>query len=224
MISSDSWLDISFDIYKNGRYEACTHRLIAQSQVQSTGSDRQTFAKQHGISTKPIQPFLSLVFDRHLQIPVDAVHCLCQGLSSVLVQTTIEMMSLSGREMFSSLVRQLKLPRGWTHFQDPVHHLKSYFFSDLARLVMVGPLVLIQLSHRDFLFQRLRSLRLKLGLRTLSKAFDEILGCWIQLAVTNAKVFASEVQGYDDLRKSVVSLAKQLARVRFQVYSVSFVC
>jgi hypothetical protein len=215
MVASDSWLDFKSDTLKNGRYEFITRSLFAQLNDKPTESERRIFAQQHGLSTKAPHLFETLAFDRHLQIPIDPAHCLCQGLDKVLLEATLSIMSGSGRDRFSALIRQLDLPYGWPRFQDPVHHFKSYFFSDLARLVMIGPLVLVQLSEVDFTRSSLQSLKVNLGLNSLSQAYRQILGCWIQLASTSAMVFASEMPSYEDLNKHIIALAKQLAMVSF---------
>ena len=129
----------------------------------------------------------------------------------------MSLMSWVGRDKFAALIRRPDLPRGWPRFQDPVHHFKSYFFCDLARLIMVGPLVLVQLSEADFTRSCLQSLKIDLGLHSLSQAYHQVLECWVQLASTSAKVFASEVPSYEDLHDSVVALARQLATVRFEL-------
>lgn len=215
MISSDSWLDFKFDTLKNGRYEFSTRALLAELSSKPTESERQVFARQYGLSTKAPHLFETLVFDRHLQIPVDPAHCICQGLDKVLLETTIALMSGSGRDKFSTLIRQLELPRGWPRFQDPVYHFKSYFFCDLARLIMIGPLILVQLSEEDFIKPSLQSLKVNLGLNSLSQVRHQILECWVKLASTSAIVFASEISSYEDLDKNIIALAKQLATVSF---------
>jgi hypothetical protein len=212
-ITSDSWLDIKFDTIKNSRYEFTTRALFAELSSKPTESEQQAFARQYGLSSKAPHLFETLVFDRHLQIPVDPAHCICQGLSRVLLETTITIMSGSGRDKFSTLVRQMELPHGWPRFQDPVHHFKSYFFSDLARLVMIGPLVLVQLSEVDFTKSCLQSLKVNLSLNSLSQAYHQVLGCWVKLASASAIVFSSETPSYEDLDKCIIALAKQLATV-----------
>lgn len=220
MITSDSWLDLKFDTLKNGRYEFITRAQLAELSSKPTESERLVFARQYGLSIKAPHLFETLVFDRHLQIPVDPAHCLCQGLDKVLLEATLSIMSGSGQEKFSALIRQLDLPNGWPRFQDPIHHFKSYFFSDLARLVMIGPLVLVQLSEADFMRPCLQLLKANLGLNSISQAYRQVLGCWIQLASTSAKIFASEVQSYEELDKSIIALAKQLVTVSFLLFFV----
>lgn len=217
-IASTSWLDSKFDTIKSGRYELVTRRLLKELQDRPTESERQIFARQHGLNTKTPHLFETLVFDRHLQIPIDPAHCLCQGLDSVLLEATISFMSGAGRDKFAGLIRQLDLPRDWPRFQDPIHHFKSYFFCDLARLIMVGPLVLVQLSEVDFTRSCLQSLKDDLGLRSLSQAYHQVLECWVQLASTSVKVFASEVSSYEDLHDCVITLVRQLAAVCFKFY------
>lgn len=224
MVASDSWLDFKFDTLKHGRYEFITRSLFAQLNNKSTESERRIFAQQHGLSTKAPHLFETLVFDRHLQIPIDPAHCLCQGLDKVLLEATLAIMSGSGRNKFSTLIRQLELPHGWPRFQDPIHHFKSYFFSDLARLVMIGPLVLVQLSEADFTRSCLQLLKVNLGLNSISQAYRQVLGCWIQLASTSAKVFASEIPSYEELDKSIIGLARQLATVRFFFFFFDYIC
>jgi hypothetical protein len=187
-----------------------------QLQDKSTGSERRLFAQQHGLSMKSSQPFMSLIFDRHLQIPVDPAHCICQGLDTVLIKATIQLLSAAGRDKFSRLIRQLELPPGWPRFQDPIAHIRSYFFSDLARLIMIGPFVLVQLSKEDYSQQHLLSLRVRLGRNSLQRVLDDILDCWIKLAAMSAKVFAPQIPNYDDLQQSIIILARQLVLVNFQ--------
>ena len=136
----------------------------------------------------------------------------------MLLEATIALMSGTGRDKFSTLIRQLELPRGWPRFQDLVHHFKSYFFCDLARLVMIGPLVLVQFSEEDFTRPCLQLLKVNLGLNSLSQVQHQILECWVKLASTSAMVFASEIPSYEDLDKNIVNLAKQLLAVCFLFY------
>ena len=199
----------------NGRYEHTTRHLLVQSEAQKTKKERQDFAQRHGISSNPTQPFLLLNFDRHLQIPVDPAHCLCQGLDRVLIEATISLFSPAGRAKFADLVRCSELPRGWSRFQDPIHHLYSYFFSDLARLIMVGPLVLVQLNENDFALKHLRSLRLKLGHNSKARVLDDIVDCWVQMATTSVVVFSSLIRSYEELDQSIIGLARQLTRVSY---------
>jgi len=177
MIDSNSLLNVDYDIIKYGRYENNTRQLLTQLQNYHTKEEQELFARQYGFIINSAQPFLSLSFDRHIQIPVDPAHCLCQGLDAVLIDATISLLSVTGKNTFSSLIRQLELPRNWRRFQDPVQHLRSYFFSDLARLIMVGPFVLIQLSENDF-SQQLQPLRLKLGHRIFFTMFLNVGFKW----------------------------------------------
>src|SRR4051794_36208222 len=122
MILSDSWLDFKFDTLKNGCYEFSTRALLAELSSKPTESEQQVFAWQYGLSTKAPHLFETLVFDHHLQIPVDPAHCICQGLDKVLLEATIALMSGSGQDKFSTLIRQLELPHSWPQFQDLVYH------------------------------------------------------------------------------------------------------
>jgi len=84
-----------------------------------------------------------------------------------------------------------------------------FFFSDFARLVMVGPLILVRLSVGDFVGSRLLELRNNLGHHRLSQVVDDISKCWVQLAACSAPRIAN----YDELEKSITFLARQLVRV-----------
>ena len=99
MICSDSLLDADYDIVKNGRYEYLTRSLISEISKENTVKERKELEQRYGLLTSAAQPFHSLIFDRHLQIPVDPAHCICQGLSNVLAETTISLMTSTGRNI-----------------------------------------------------------------------------------------------------------------------------
>jgi hypothetical protein len=158
------------------------------------------------------QPFKTLVFDRHMQIPIDPAHCICQGLDAVLIETTISILSTCGRGHFKDLLGSLTLPHGWHRFQDPITHIRSYFFSDFARLVMVGPIIIYQLKEKDFSTKALKRMRLEMGLRSKAQVLDEILLCWTTLASASVVIFSAEIN-HDTLRTKILNLAKQLIKV-----------
>ena len=209
--------DIDFDTIANARHEHRTARLLDYLHALPTDSERERVARNHGLSTRQTQPFQGLIFDRHLQIPIDPAHCICQGLDAVLIQATTAVMSTNGKIAFAAEIGCMELPKGWARFQDPVNHIRSYFFSDLARLIMVGPLVLCTLGEDDYSQRSLREMQLRMGLRSNTRVVDEIISCWILLASTSSRVFAAEIDDYDSLGSSLYALAKQLVRVSVHV-------
>jgi cobalamin biosynthesis Co2+ chelatase CbiK len=131
----------------------------------------------------------------------------------VLIEVTILMLMTAGKEQFKTLLNNLILPHRWTCFQDPIMHLCSYFFSDFARLIMVGPILIYQLGEKDFLSKSLRRMCLKMGLRSKAQVLNEILLCWIALASVSVRIFAAEVESYGTLDTVISNLAKQLVKV-----------
>lgn len=214
--------DIYFDTIANARHEHRTARLLNYIHALPTDSEKQRVARDHGLSTRQTQPFQDLVFDRHLQIPIDPAHCICQGLDAVLIQATTAVMSAEGKIAFAARIGCMELPKGWAKFQDPIKHIRSYFFSDLARLIMVGPLALCTLGEDAYSQRFLREMQLKMGLHSKIRVIDEILSCWVLMASTSARVFAAEIDDYDSLGSSLHALTKQLVRVGIQV-ELSFV-
>ena len=180
-VEAGNWNDLSLDTFATGRYEHITISQLEHLHALS-GADQEKFARDHGLSIRRTQPFKALLFDRHTQIPIDPAHCICQGLDAVLIETTILMLSTVGKERFMALLNGLTLPRGWTRFQNPITHIRSYFFSDLARLIMIGPAIIYQLEEKDFSSKMLKRMRLEMGLRSRAQVLDEILLCWTTLA------------------------------------------
>lgn len=216
MIKSDSWLDVDFDIILNARRDHETARLLDVIHYQPTDNEKIALARTHGLSMRYEQPFRTLLFDRHRQIPIDPAHCICQGLDAVLINATIALLSPAGKLCFAAELDGFQLPQGWPKFQDPVNHLRSFFFSDLARLIMIGPFLLCALDEDNFSKRTLRSMRMRMGLRSNTRVISEVLECWIQLASVSGKIFASEMDDYDELGCSLRCLSKQLLWVRLQ--------
>lgn len=214
---SNDWSNLNLDMIISGRYEQLTLHQLARLHSLESDSEKQQFAREHGLSTRLTQPFSDILFDRHVQIPVDPAHCLCQGLDAVLIDATISALSPTGKRRFVTLLSDMVLPRGWKRFKNPVTHLRSYFFSDYARLIMIGPCIIQQLQENDFSPRALKSTRLRMGVRSKAQVLDEILLCWTTLASTSAMIFASEVKSYDALGSAITNLARQLLKVQFDL-------
>lgn len=210
-VEAGNWHDLSLDTFATGRYEHITIGQLEYLHALS-GTDQQKFARDHGLSIRKTQPFKALLFDRHTQIPIDPAHCVCQGLDAVLIETTISMLSTAGKEHFMALLDGSILPHGWPRFHNPTTHIRSYFFSDLARLIMIGPPIIYQLGEKDFSSKMLKRMRLEMGLRSKAQVLNEILLCWVKMASTSIVIFAAE-NDHDILKTKILDLAKQLIKV-----------
>ena len=111
-----------------------------------------------------------------------------------------------------ALLNGLTLPHGWPWFQNPITHIRSYFFSDLARLIMIGPAIIYQLEEKDFSSKALKCMHLEMGLRSKAQVLDEILLCWTTLADASVVIFSAEIN-HGTLKTKVLDLAKQLIKV-----------
>src|SRR4051812_33412182 len=189
-IKAGNWNSLNIDTVATSRYEQLTSKQL-ETLYSLPEIEQKHFSRDHGLSTCRTQPFKTLLFDRHIQIPIDPAHCICQGLDAVLIEATISMLTISGKEQFKTLLNNLALPHGWPRFQDPITHIRSYFFSDFARLIMVRPAIVYQLKEKDFSSKALKQLRLKMGLRSKAQVLDEILLCWTTLASASVVIFAA---------------------------------
>lgn len=212
-VESNEWNNLNLDMIAYGRYEQLTLRQLKHLHSLESNSEKQQFARDHGLATRLTQPFSDILFDRHVQIPVDPAHCICQGLDAVLIEATLSAFSPAGKEKFVTILNNMILPRGWTRFKDPITHLRSYFFSDYARLIMVGTFIIQQFEESDFSAKVLSSMRQRIGIRSNAQVLDEILLCWTTLASTSTMIFASEVKSYDALSSAITELANQLLKV-----------
>lgn len=111
----------------------------------TTQNAKSIYATEWGLSLGVPNPFDKLAFDRHLQTPQDPAHILLQCVTKTLVSATLDLFSPAGSEFFVKKLANFPLPPRWSRFQNPIHHLKSYYFSDYARLMMIGPFLLLDI-------------------------------------------------------------------------------
>lgn len=175
---------------------------------------RKNYASTWGLSLEPPNPLDNLVFDRHTQTPQDPAHLLLQNLTKYLISTTLDLLSSTGKKEFVDALALMELPQGWSRFQNPVSHLKSFFFSDYARLLMVGPFLVMKLRDSHFSAGVLEKMRRSMNLARCSQVLNEILLCWTTMATANATCFASTVRDYDSIDRNLRDLASQLTRER----------
>lgn len=216
-VGAGDWSNLNIDTVATSRYEQYTANQL-EILYSLPEFEQEQFSHNHGLSTRKTQPFKALIFDRHRQIPIDPAHCICQGLDAVLIEATISILSTGGKEHFMALLDSLALPHGWSRFQNPITHIRSYFFSDLARLIMVGPIIIHQLKEKDFSTRALKCMRLEMGLRSKIQVLDEVLLCWIVLASASIRIFAAEVDSYSMLEIAITNLARQLVKVYNSFY------
>ena len=213
LVTREDLSNPSFDVQKHARYHHITTRLLNKLRTMKSKSKRTELAKEMGLALCQPNPLDELNFDRHLQTPQDPAHTLLQNVSKNLIASTIELLNTKGKGYFAQLVTEHRLPYGWSRFQHPIKHLKSYFFSDFGRLMMVGPVLVARLRKEHFVTRELEKTRLRLKLHRLLQVLLEIVRCWVLLARTNAICFSSTVNSYDELNSILEMVAKQLIKV-----------
>jgi len=219
LIASDKYEDTGFDHILHARYHQITKNLLVQLRLQPVQATACSFAQEHGLSMnywKTENPIEQLIFDPHLQIPLDPAHVILQNLDRILIETTCSLFSRKGENHFRSILYKTKLPRGWSRFQDPIAHISSYFFSDCARLIMIGPTLICELVENDISPSALDDLRKRLGFRRNSQVLDAILDCWKALAKLGAVAFRLE-QSHQELDTVLHESATVLLRVSIEL-------
>jgi hypothetical protein len=206
--------DINFDIIKNGRYHEITTILLEELRKSSTQSARNLYAKKWGLSLEPPHPLDKLALNRHTQTPHDPAHALLQNLTKTLITSTLDILNPSGRTRFLSELERFELPPGWHRFQNPFTHIKSYFFTDLARLLMIGPFLIDKLGVDDFTADLVEKMKNELESTRRSQVIKLILDCWVAMAFSNAICFSSYVDDYRKVDKALYDLGRVLMRVR----------
>ena len=207
MVTQADLGESGYDIVANARYNQDTSSKLTRLRSASLT------AKTWGLSLRQQNPLDSLCLDRHRQIPHDPAHALLQGISQQLIRATLDLFNQVGQE---ALVRRAPLPAGWARFQNPIEHLKSFFFSDFARLIMIGPFLVVQLQQHHYDAQKLEDIKLHMNLSHSSQVLNAILRCWILLAQTNALAFSASFSRdtYSDMEMKVHTLVSQLLKVR----------
>jgi hypothetical protein len=173
---------------------------------------RKKYASTWGLALGPQNPLDNLVFDRHTQTPQDPAHLLLQNLTKYVISTTLDLLNSTGKKEFVDTLASMELPQGWSRFQNPVSHLKSFFFSDYAKLMMIGPFLVMKLRDSHFSTGVLEKMRHSMNLAHCSQVLNEILLCWTTMATTNAMCFASVIRDYDLIDRNLHDLAAQLIK------------
>ena len=213
--------DVNFNTIRNGRYNEITTILLEQLRNLSTQSARSSYAKKWGLSLSLPHPLDLLAIDRHTQIPQDPAHVLLQNLSKTLISGTLDILSPIGRTFFLSELECFNIPQGWRRFQNPFTHLKSYFFTDFARLIMIGAFIIDKLGADHFSADPLEKTKTELGLVRRSQVITLIVDCWVGMASTNAICFSSHVDDYTKIDKALYNLGIILMQVRILFLIIS---
>jgi hypothetical protein len=172
------------------------------------------FATWWGLSISQPNPLDILAIDRHLQIPQDPAHALLQNLTHTLIAASLALLSPLGKQAFISNLHSYPLPHGWSRFQNPIDHLSSYFFSDYARLMAIGPFLIGDLVEEHFSWLAIKPIQSRLSARC-SQVISEIVKCWVIMAVVNATCFAEVVNDYEQIKKLMLELFNQLLKVLY---------
>ena len=83
-----------------------------------------------------ISPALDLILTR----PGDPAHSEYSGIGKLMHEMLLQgILTVSGAKSYARCLRQFPFPKGWGRLQSPLHHLKSYSFSDQARWCVIVP-------------------------------------------------------------------------------------
>ena len=91
LIASDKCEDTGFDHILHARYHQITKNILVQLCLQPVQATACSFAQEHRLSMnywKTENPIEQLIFDPHLQIPLDPAHVILQNLDRILIETT----------------------------------------------------------------------------------------------------------------------------------------
>jgi hypothetical protein len=212
-VSQDNLGDIDFDTVRYGRYHHLTTDLLTRLRLLETQSARNSYASKYGLSLGPLHPLDRLAVNRHTQTPQDPAHVLLQNLTKTLIMGTLDLFNSDGRSRFLMELTNFDYPIYWNRFQNPFLHIKSYFFSDFARLMMIGPFLISKLDTEHFSIGVLDAMKNKMRLPRCTQVVKEILACWIAMASTNALCFSLQVNNYADIDRMLHNLGSVLIKV-----------
>ena len=131
-----------------------------------------------------------------------------------LIIGTLDLLNPDSISTFLAGLTNFDYPRKWSHFQNPFSHIKSYFFSDFARLMMVGPFLIDKLDAMHFLSGILDTMKDRMNLSRCTLVVKEILACWVAMASMNALCFSSHIDNYMDIDKRLYELGLIVMKVK----------
>jgi hypothetical protein len=141
--SQEEFGNLNFDIINNARFDHMTTKTLKEIRNKADGSAAQkTLEKKYGLLHWK-NPLDNITRDRHLQTPHDPFHAEL-GLTKRVIDFTFELLTSEGQQMFMRVLQKIDLPTAWLRFQNIISHRQSLFFSDYARLMMIGPFVYVK--------------------------------------------------------------------------------
>jgi hypothetical protein len=149
-VPQDELGNVDFDTVRHGRYHQITTILLAELRGLKTQAAQNSYASEWGLALCPPHPLDQLAVNRHTQTPQDLAHILLQNLTRILITGTLDLLNPDGVSFFLLELSSFKYPTSWGRFQNPFSHMKSYSFSDVARLMMIGPFLIDKLDIGHF--------------------------------------------------------------------------
>jgi hypothetical protein len=213
-ISQDGLGNMDFDTIRHGRYHHLTTALLAKLRNLETRAAQNAYASKWGLSLRSPHPLDQLAINRHTQTPQDPAHILLQNLTKTLITGTLDLLNPDGVSTFLAGLTNFDLPRKWSRFQNPFLHIKSYFFSDFARLMMIGPFLIDKLDTGHFSSGILDAMKARMNLSRCTQVVKEILTCWVAMASANALCFSSHIDNYAEIGKTLYELGLMLMKVK----------
>lgn len=120
------------------------------------------------------------------------------GLGGRLLNSTFEVLTKEGLNAFLITWKSFEMPSTWSRQQNPITHRQSYFMSDILRLTMIFPFLLMRfLSIEVVKSEVLQALKQRNSLNRRSQSITMIMQCWISFATLAKLIFTSTLQDSD---------------------------
>lgn len=187
---------LNFDTQQHGRYHHITDDEFLEIRQAENRNSKAILARSYGLLYEP--NILDKLFrNRHTQTPQDPFHMIA-GLGGRLLNSTFEVLTKEGLDAFLITWKSFEMPSTWSRQQNPITHRKSYFMSDILRLTMIFPFLLMRfLSIEMVKSEVLQALMQRNSLNRRSQSLPMIMQCWINFAILAKLVFTSTLQDSD---------------------------
>jgi hypothetical protein len=204
--------DLSYDIFRNGRYHYQTIQMRKEMASKSL-AERAEYSTKWGLDVAPVLQTITPALDLVLSRPFDLAHSEYQGLSQLmheLLKDTI--LTAKGLEEYYVTLRQHPFPPGWARLQSPIHYLGSYSLAEHARWSIIIPGLLrcwLQRSHIKPVF-------LQVAQQLWENPLGYIVGSYAAIAKSNSVLMGPEISPENRLNFNDIVME---GRLRYQELS-----